>query len=290
MPIVAPRLSGCRSWVMQLQTINWERIEATIADVAVIDATADGTPDGTFSAGVVERMRSKPGGGDTIVLCYLSIGAAEPWRAYWNGKWQHARPAWMEEEAGAWQGTHRVQYWDPRWQQIIFGGETSMLAAILAAGYDGVALDGIDSFAYFRAKGRERAPEEMIELVARFGTAAWASNPSFLIVPINGAELIGSQRYRSVISAVIQEDILFRTEAPADGASMLDNNEATIAEAMDDLAPALIERIPVLAIEYLCDDPADAARVPGAVQRLRRLGLVPYIAPRRLDRLAPTLA
>jgi cysteinyl-tRNA synthetase len=285
LPILAPRLGRCRTWVYQLQGVNWERIEASISDVAVIDATVDGTEATAFSAGQVERMRTKPGsGGETLLLCYLSLGAAEPWRGYWRPKWETARPGWMDAAAGGWSGTHLVHYWDKRWQAMVIDQPGSLIDRIVAAGYGGVVLDGIDAYQHFRAKGRSSAPDDMIDLVGRIGAKAWQTNPDFLVVPINGEELLGSTRYRSTISAVLCEDLLFR----GDGEGGVIETDVVAADlVMSDLKLALADGIPVLAVEYLLDTEGAEARISEATRQLRGMGLAPYFAPRQLDRLAP---
>jgi len=48
-----------------------------------------------------------------------------------------------------WEGNFKVQYWNPTWQSIIYGSETSYLKKIINAGFDGVYLDIIDAFQYF---------------------------------------------------------------------------------------------------------------------------------------------
>jgi cysteinyl-tRNA synthetase len=284
----APRLAACRTWSYQLQGINWERLEATIADMAVIDVSADGNEDNVFSPGQIERMRTKPGSADpTTLLCYLSVGAAESWRYYWNPKWQRARPAWMEPTPSEWSGTALVRYFDPRWRAILYEKPGSMLDRILSLGFDGVVLDGIETYEHFRAAGRSNAPDEMVELVAAIGARAWQVNPNFLVIPINGEELLGSPRYRSVISGIIREDILYRPDFSTGQPREIENNERIVAAIMSDLRLAKADGIPVLAMEYLRGTPDDEARIPLATQRLRGMSLIPAFAPRNLDRLTP---
>lgn len=286
--VLAPRLAGCRTWSFQLQGINWERVEATIADVAVIDMSSDGGEAGAFSQGQIDRMRSKPGSGDpTLLLCYLSIGAAEPWRSYWNPKWIRARPGWMDGAPGEWTGSQLVRYWDQRWQSLVYAQAGSLLERILSLGFDGVVLDGIDTFEHFRALGRQSAPDEMVDFVARIGARAWQLNPNFLIVPMNGEELLGSPRYRSVISGLIREDILYRPDYSTGRAVPIENNERIVAGITSDLRLAQSDGIPVLAIESLRDTPEDETRIPMATRRLRGMNLIPAFAPRNLDRLTP---
>jgi len=55
----------------------------------------------------------------------------------------------LEEENPNWEGNYKVRYWEPEWQDIIYGNDSSYLKKILDAGFDGVYLDIIDAFEYF---------------------------------------------------------------------------------------------------------------------------------------------
>ena len=285
-PPQAPRLPLCRRWVYQLQALSWERIEASTADVAVVDMSPE-TGAKPFTPEQIEHMRTRPGGGLTAVLCYLSIGAAEPWRPYWDRRWRRTPPEWLTAQHGEWAGTALTHFWNARWQSFLFGSPGSMLDRIIDAGFDGVVLDGVDRFEHFRALGRRSAPDEMIELVARIGAHAWGRSPNFLVVPLNGEELLASPHYRSLISAQIREDILFRPDVSTNQESLVANNDKIVGGLMEDLGRALADDIPVLGIEYLCNGPTGEAMMPAAANRLRRLGIVPNFAPRRLDKLGP---
>ena len=79
----------------------------------------------------------------------MSIGEAEDYRFYWDTAWESNEPEWLEGENPDWPGNYKVQYWEPDWQAIIFGGPDAYLDIIIAAGFDGVYLDIIDAFEYF---------------------------------------------------------------------------------------------------------------------------------------------
>jgi cysteinyl-tRNA synthetase len=79
----------------------------------------------------------------------LSIGEAEDYRYYWQTDWRTGNPSWIAEENPDWEGNYKVKYWEPEWQDIIYGNNNSYLIRILGAGFDGVYLDIIDAFEYF---------------------------------------------------------------------------------------------------------------------------------------------
>ena len=79
----------------------------------------------------------------------MSIGEAEDYRYYWMPGWTEGYPDWIVEENPDWTGNFKVKYWDPDWQEIIFGNDDSYLTKIIDSHFDGVYLDIIDAYEYF---------------------------------------------------------------------------------------------------------------------------------------------
>ncbi len=118
-------------------------LDATGYDMFVIDLFCCGEQLGPAQ---VEALSTKPGGGKRLVLCYMSIGEAEDYRWYWDPAWETDPPSWLGSENPDWPGNYLVEYWDPEWQAIIYGSPDSYLDRVVAAGFDGVYLDKVDSF------------------------------------------------------------------------------------------------------------------------------------------------
>ncbi len=97
----------------------------------------------------IASLRNKEGGGTRLLIAYMSIGEAEDYRYYWKSEWESTPPDWLAGENPDWEGNYRVEYWDPAWQSIIFGNDSSYCKRILEAGFDGIYLDIIDAFEYF---------------------------------------------------------------------------------------------------------------------------------------------
>ncbi len=122
-------------------------VTATNYDALIMDLFfKDGT---TFSAGEINQLKNKANGGKRLVFSYMSIGEAEDYRYYWQSDWATNPPSWLKSVNPDWPGNFKVEYWNPDWQQIIFGNDDSYLKMILEAGFDGVYLDIIDGFEYF---------------------------------------------------------------------------------------------------------------------------------------------
>jgi cysteinyl-tRNA synthetase len=116
-------------------------------DVLIIDLFYEGSD--ILSAHDVAYLKEKSNGGARLVLAYCSIGEAENYRYYWSPSWDTDPPEWLAEENPDWPGNYKVRYWEPEWQEIIYGNDDSYIRKILDAGFDGVYLDIIDAFEYW---------------------------------------------------------------------------------------------------------------------------------------------
>jgi len=121
-------------------------VSATNHDVVITDLFCEKDQ---LSAQDVASMRVKANHGERLLVAYMSIGEAEKYRYYWKAEWNTTAPAWLDKENPDWPGNYKVRYWDPAWQQILFGDDNSYLMRIIRAGFDGVYLDIIDAFEYF---------------------------------------------------------------------------------------------------------------------------------------------
>ncbi len=102
-----------------------------------------------FTAAEINQLKNKANGGKRLVISYMSIGEAENYRYYWQSSWNSNKPSWMDAENPDWPGNFKVKYWEPEWQNIIFGNENSYLKKIINASFDGVYLDIIDAFEFY---------------------------------------------------------------------------------------------------------------------------------------------
>ena len=122
-------------------------ITATNYDLLVMDLFFhDGTE---FTTSEINQLRNKANGSKRMLICYMSIGEAERYRYYWQTNWDNSPPIWLDAENPNWPGNYKVKYWEPDWQNIIFGNNESYLKKIINAGFDGVYLDLIDAFKFY---------------------------------------------------------------------------------------------------------------------------------------------
>ena len=118
-------------------------LAATDYDLLIIDLFYSGQQ---LTSSDISQLQTKLGGGERLVIAYMSIGEAEDYRYYWQPGWESNPPGWLHGENPEWEGNYLVEYWDVQWRDIIFGTNDSYLGRILNCGFDGVYLDKIDSF------------------------------------------------------------------------------------------------------------------------------------------------
>ncbi|MBF0277385.1 MAG: endo alpha-1,4 polygalactosaminidase [SAR324 cluster bacterium] len=125
------------------------QIRQSSYDAIIIDLFVDGN---SLQREQVESLKTKENGGKRLVIAYMSIGEAEDYRWYWQKQWSTRPPEWLGAENPNWPGNYKVQYWNPAWQSLFYGNEGSYLKKIIDAGFDGVYLDLVDAFGYYKEK------------------------------------------------------------------------------------------------------------------------------------------
>ena len=199
-----PDWQAVDDFLYQLQRADPDRIGETAFDLAVVTlATAGSSPE------VIPALKNSPGG-PKIILCYMSIGQSETYRWYWNPDWEKNPPSWLDVPDEVWAGDHWVHYWDPGWQQIIYGTPDSYLDQILALGFDGVYLDRVDAYWYYQDQGRTTAAQEMVDFILDFTEYARKKHPGFGVFPQNAEEL-GMQfpEYLAAMTGIGVEDLYY---------------------------------------------------------------------------------
>ncbi|HEX3045063.1 MAG TPA: endo alpha-1,4 polygalactosaminidase [Bacillota bacterium] len=146
-------LSDAKNFLYLLNPENYNSTAEFIAaldntnyDLIILDLDFNGN---ALTATDLTSLKTKLNGGKRLLIAYMSIGEAEDYRYYWNHDWGTSPPAWIDQEDPNWTGNYWVRYWDPDWQQIIYGNDQSYLKKIIDAGFDGVYLDIIDAFEHF---------------------------------------------------------------------------------------------------------------------------------------------
>ena len=102
----------------------------------------------------VRGMKFKKLGARRLALAYMNVGQADSSRYYWKPGWREGRPSFLGSPVLGEPDNHYVQYWNPAWKNIIAGDTKSYTYGIIAQGYDGVVIDGVDSYLFFEGATR----------------------------------------------------------------------------------------------------------------------------------------
>ena len=269
------KLEPISHWALILNGVDLRSVKACKAQVIVMDATRDGSLATMFTRAEVEEMR---GGSAKKLLAYMSIGEAEAFRGYLDPH----EASWIGVENSEFPQDYFVEYWHQEWQDILFGRPDSYIDRILAAGFDGVFLDKVDSWELARENGRVGAEFDMMQLISRLTNYALSKTDRFLVVP-NNAEPLLSIGLEPFASALLAEDILFRDqrdEVSQEVRSVEAQPPEVVQKRVAQLKRARVSTLPVLAVEYLTTRPSDQLLIPKSAEFLRQAGFVPHFSDR----------
>ena len=126
------------------------KIHQTNYDAVVVDVFHGREP---LTKRAVETLKYKKVGGKRLVLAFMDIGGAEAYRYYWQSHWQEGSPLWISAPFQKNPDKYHVEYWRPEWQRILTGNTESYLYGIIAQGFDGVILNGVEGYRFFEGGG-----------------------------------------------------------------------------------------------------------------------------------------
>ena len=121
-------------------------VHRTNFDLVVIDPFHGRKPLGSRA---VETLRFKNLGARRLVLARLDIGTAASYLPYWQPAWTALAPPWIGAPVAGDPDRFHVDYWAPDWRELVAGDSGSLVYGLVAQCYDGVVLDGLESYRYF---------------------------------------------------------------------------------------------------------------------------------------------
>ncbi len=260
------KFKDAKTWLYQLQSINFNKVKDSHFDILVTDYAWDGSEEKEYRAGQIPKLKKLTG---IVALGYLSIGEAEDYRFYWNNNWEPGNPDFIIKENPQWQGCFVVKYWDEGWQKIIY----QYIDRIIEEGFDGLYIDLVDVYQYFEDE-KEDAKELMIQFIINVVNYCRETKglKDFIIMPQNAPELVEDERYLEVISGIGQEETYFRaTDVPSEDTEY---NEKY-------LDMVLKNGKKVLTVDY-CDN---LDNIDSVYKRAGEKGYIPYCTVVDLDKL-----
>jgi uncharacterized protein (TIGR01370 family) len=102
-----------------------------------------------LSRQAVETLKYKKIGAKRLVLAYMDIGSAASYYYYWRPEWREGSPSWIVAAMRDDPDRYNVEYWQNEWQQIFVGDTSSYIYGLIAQGFDGVIIDGLEAYTFF---------------------------------------------------------------------------------------------------------------------------------------------
>lgn len=217
------------AYVLQADKLDSSRDEAVKKlaacgrDLVVIDCAYNTDEGGRWTAEEIESIRKGKSG--RKVVAYISVGEAEDYRPYWRKQWDlnkdgqpdKGAPPFLNVLNPDWEGNYKVRYWHKSWQNIIL----KSVDKIREQGFDGIYLDIVDAFEFYEydAKNekwvdKRKNPatgntyrQDMVAWVSKIAQHARKTNPHFLMIPQNAAQLLAEPEYVKFIDAIGIEDL-----------------------------------------------------------------------------------
>ncbi len=280
------RINAVRSWGYQLASLSLAAAQASPYGMLVVDATTGLDTGKPFTRDEVERLKRAPDGSRRLVISYLSIGESEDYRGYYAKEYEEEEaPDWLMKENPQWKGNRLIRFCEKGWQQTILGDENgrnvysgdepSPLYRLLELGFDGVYLDRVDVYGEI-AKECPDGANKMVEFVSKLSAHARKRDPEFLVILQNAEELLAHPKMIDSIDAIAKESLFYGGDM-----GQGKNPAAQVQAVIADLRLAKAAGRAVFVVDYV----NDKGRNADAVSRIRAEGFVPYIGPRKLDRL-----
>ncbi|MCH7937145.1 MAG: hypothetical protein IH994_08665 [Proteobacteria bacterium] len=132
------------------------KMHGTNYDLLIVDVFHGREP---LSKQAVATLKYKKLGARRLVYATVDIGAAASYRFYWKESWGEGSPFWIKAPVRDDPDRYHVEFWRPEWQRIIAGDTQSYVYGIIAQGFDGVVLTGVEEAYRFFEGGGEQEEE-----------------------------------------------------------------------------------------------------------------------------------
>jgi cysteinyl-tRNA synthetase len=255
----ADRLRAAKTWVSYYSAGQIPQLmQFDVVDIDVEDGAANYEPQD------IAELKSQ----GKLVVSYLNIGSAEPFRSYWS-----LVQAYILKKYPGWDEFY-MDVSKPGYREVML---KTVVPQILAKGVDGLFLDNVDAGSDI---GRPDVAAGVVELVrqihARYPQALLIAQSSNLrVLTERGSD--GRRFYQYVHG-------LAREEVSATYQGGYHKVPATQSDAMlRTLAAWRSKGLAVFTLDYA--DSKDLAQYASA--RARAYGLIPYVGIKELNRISP---
>jgi cysteinyl-tRNA synthetase len=256
-PGARERLHAAKTWVSYYGGGSLPALmNFDVVDIDVEDGAAN------YDAGDVARLRRH----GSVVLSYLNVGSAEPFRSYWH----QVKPFILAEYPG-WP-EYYMDVANPAYRQVLL---TTVVPQLLAKGVDGLFLDNVDA-------GSDNERPDVAGGVVELVRALRAAHPGLLIVAqsfnLRILNLTGTdgRKFYQYLDGLAREEV---SSTYVRGYHRIPVGESDLM--LHALAAWRARGLAVFTLDYA--NTAELARY--AIARARAFGLVPYAATRELNQI-----
>jgi len=207
------------------------------------------------------------------LIGYISIGEAETYRSYWQ---KIKDKDWVIEENPHWEGNYYVDIRNKEWQDLIIN---EVIPGIKAQGFKGLFLDTIDTAEMLEETDSIKyigAQQAMMQFIRRIRRAY----PDLYLISNNGFSIL--KQIGANIDACLVEDIHTMVDFENDSYKKVPKEDRLYKVRILQYIMKKY-RIPVLNIDYA--DSKDKRSIHRCIRNSRRLGFIPYVAEKNLDRI-----
>ncbi len=132
------------------------KVHDTNFDAVIVDVFHGRSP---LSRQAVETLKYKKLGAKRLVLALMDVGTAASYHFYWKPSWREGSPPWIGPPVRDDPDRYQVEFWRPGWQKVITGDTNSYVYGLIAQGFDGVIIGGLDAYKFFEGGGEEETED-----------------------------------------------------------------------------------------------------------------------------------
>lgn len=93
----------------------------------------------------IDHLKYKKNGTLRKIIAAMNISETDSDKYYWQPEWKIGSPSWLKRASFVDKKGIIVEYWSEEWQKII----SDYIKGIVAQGFDGAFLTGLDNYQYF---------------------------------------------------------------------------------------------------------------------------------------------
>jgi cysteinyl-tRNA synthetase len=190
-----------KDFCMQFDGVDLRVLGETKYDLVVIDHSRDHPNGSTYVPADYDGLR-KGKGGPKVVFAHISVGVAQSSRFYWKKEWNTAPPAWLGTKDPDRTVSFHAKFWEPDFQALILGSKEAYIDRLIAAGFDGIAIDAVNAYRYWQTQGVQDAQAKMVAWVDAIGVYVRRQRASFKVLAIGGEELLSDGRFLEGINGL----------------------------------------------------------------------------------------